>query len=463
MEPFAYAPASPKVLWTVSPKVKAGLSSLRPVLPEGNLPLSLAEVLDVALSNNTQTKISWAMAREAAAKYGQSQASDFPTLSATYTIEQTKQLSPQVSTVSTPSITTPINGTSTATTAPQNPFVSLWGPQLQLAYTLWDFGQRRATSEAARHTLYFSDLTHNRTVQTVIQTVTSDFYNYLYQKKLLEANMADVKTAETTLDASEKEFKTGVKDIADVLQSKTNLIKQQIVLVTQKQTMQMAFATLLTDMGVPANLNFELIEAPDVDADDSALQAVHELVAKALANRPDLLAAQEEVKARQEELRAAQKAYFPTLTYTFNLGKTFFKNGGLSGHDNYDFDGLLSFNLPIFSGFSTRNAVRLAEANKEQAEAKLQEAELGVVKDIADAHTGVKTAFEEVKYAIDFLQSAEKQYEVALGKYKAGTTTILDVVSAQSSLADARAERAKATQNWFTSLANLAYATGVME
>ena len=60
-------------------------------------------------------------------------------------------------------------------------------------------------------------------------------------------------------------------------------------------------------------------------------------------------------------------------------------------------------------------------------------------------------------------RAAEKQYEVALGKYKAGTTTILDVVSAQSSLADARAERAKATQNWFTSLANLAYATGVME
>ena len=51
---------------------------------------------------------------------------------------------------------------------------------------------------------------------------------------------------------------------------------------------------------------------------------------------------------------------------------------------------------------------------------------------------------------------------IALSNYKAGTNTILDVLSAQSSLADSRAKKAQATRDWYSSLANLSYSTGSM-
>ena len=47
-------------------------------------------------------------------------------------------------------------------------------------------------------------------------------------------------------------------------------------------------------------------------------------------------------------------------------------------------------------------------------------------------------------------------------KYKQGTNTIVDVVNAQSSLADARARQINALEQWYSSLANLAYSTGML-
>lgn len=117
--------------------------------------------------------------------------------------------------------------------------------------------------------------------------------------------------------------------------------------------------------------------------------------------------------------------------------------------------------MPIFSGYYYRNNIKIAEANKEQAEATLKEMELSVIRDITTYRYNVKIAYQTMVYAKNYLAAAAEQYRVALEQYKAGTNSILDVVSAQSSLADARAQQASAMQGWYTSLANLTYAIGI--
>ena len=88
--------------------------------------------------------------------------------------------------------------------------------------------------------------------------------------------------------------------------------------------------------------------------------------------------------------------------------------------------------------------------------------ELNAVKDLTIAHYNVSIAFNTLKAAIRFLESAKEEYEVSLSQYKAGVNTILDVLSAQSSLFDARAKQAGAIQEWFTSLSTLTYSAGLM-
>ncbi|NGX46986.1 MAG: Antibiotic efflux pump outer membrane protein ArpC [Chlamydiae bacterium] len=454
IDPFAYAPNSPCQYWGPDSEASA-LADCEPVaecpeIPEEEHILSLAEVLDIALVNNPSTQISWALAREYAAEYGRTQSTAFPIITASYhhTSSRTSYLASQVE-------------------QPQNIMMETliinnqeeWGPQGQVSWTLLDFGQRRYTSEAARYALYYADYMHNQSIQTLIQDVTLDFYSYLYQKKLLEADEADLATAEETLDAAELALKNGVKNISDVLQARTQALLAEIQLSEQYKAVNTAYSTLLATMGLPANGHIELQKLPFVDPESIDLDPLDEYLDIAMQCRPDLLAARSGVISAELAVKAAKRAWTPVVDYSLEVGNTSYSGGF---NDRYNYVSALTVSMPLFTGFKIRNSIRLTEAAVEREEATLKQVELNTVKDVSTSHYNVSVAFNTLKVAIQFLKAAKEEYEVAISQYKVGVNTILDVLSAQSSLFDARAKQAQAIQEWFTSLSTLTYSVGLM-
>ena len=443
VDPWSVSPLSSAGYWTppeAAKKQAAPVSEL-PEVPEGPTPLSLAEAIDIGLKNNAQTKLTWAEARAAAAQYAQTQSAALPTLDGQYTLTRFREF-------------VTFNNKTEAF------FQTQWGPQVSLSYVIFDFGQRRATSEAARMALYFSDWTHNRAIQTAINTITNDYYGYLYQVQLLDALEADVENAQVTLDDANAGLSTGVKTVSDTLLATTQLLQKQTQFTAQQQNVKNSYAQLLTDMGVPANTEVTLQDLPEATTEQDMRQDLNALLSEALQQRADLLAAEANVRSKQESIRAARRQFYPTLQYNFDIGRTNF-NGGFN--DNYNFQGTLALTFPIFSGFNLDNNVRAAEAQKEAAEAQLLQTQLTVIENITTAHYNVKIAAETLELARSYLKAAEEQLRVAVSQYKAGTNTILDVVTAQTSVADARAQKAQAVQQWFSSLANLTYAVGAMK
>ncbi len=464
LQPWTEAPSSPQHSWVAPQKARSKHGPFPLEVPQDGQPLTLAEILNIALANNTQTQISWAQARQAAAQYAETQSAYFPQIDGMMYYERAK--SPSFST--TPFTT----GTTSASTFPEqqvgvvapfsNAFFSQWGPQLMLSYTIWDFGQRRATTETARQTLYFADWTHNRAIQTLIQTITTDYYSFVYQKQLLDALASDVMTAQVTLDSATLGLDTGIKNVSDVLQAKTQLLQKQTQWNSQRQNVKDAYALLISDMGLPSSMQFEMVGLPIVNPQDADLASVDSLIEKALDTRPDLLAAEADLRSKQAFVKSTWTQFLPSLDYSFQFGRTYFKANGHTFNDNYDFTSFIALNIPLFSGFSTLNALRKAKAQQKQSEATLQQVQINVIKDVVTSHYGVKVAFDTLKYAHSFLEAAKKQYDVSLNQYKSGVNNIIDVISAQSALADARATLANALKGWFSSLATLSYATGVL-
>jgi outer membrane protein TolC len=436
-DPYAYAPKSPSTMYH-QPLDVTNVSVFDP-----NKALTLAEILDVALRNNPTTKLTWAKARAAAAQYGQSQSPNFPTLTGNFVYERSK-------------ITYPPEFGSPRFVQ----FLSDWGPQMTLTYTLLDFGQTRATTESARQALLYADYTHDRQIQTVLQQVTADYYNYLSQQELLKAQEADLYTAQTTFKAADEELQAGTQDKSDLLQAQTQLLQTQIQLVNQKQTVINARAALLTDMGVNCNQSINIELLPDVPPIDEMVQTADQLLTIALQKRSDLIAAEARVKSEEAAIDAAWRQFWPTVTYNLNAFQEFSNPGG---NLNVNYYSTLSLNIPIFSGFSTLNNLKQVRAQKQQAEANLRQTQLNVVEDIVTAHTSVKTAFDALQISDNLLKTAQEQYEVILSRYKAGVATILDVVSSQSTLATARANQVSSTNQWLNSLVNLSYAAGTLQ
>jgi outer membrane protein len=467
IDPWSYAPLSPSRPWVPPKNVKPmALSDEPPEMLNQEEPYSLAELIDIALRNNVQTKITWTQARSAAATYGQTQSQFFPAIATDFYYQRARQ----------PTFTsTGITNATTAATAnvPSNPaatsalsnltvqdfYYSIWGPQLTVTYLIYDFGTLRATSEAARQALYNADWTHNDAILTLLQTIMTDFYNYLYQKMLLDADEANVETASLTLEAAESGFTTGVRDVSDVLQAKTQLLQNQTTWAAQQQNVETAYATMLSDMGLPATMKLETQEMPKELPKNDIVPPVETLIAIAMQNRPDLLASEANLKSKQQSLLAAKRQFLPQFNYDFEIGKNYY-SGGL--HDKYNFLSTFTVSMPLFQGFFYRNAIKIAEANMKTAEEQVMQSELTMIKEVTTYHYNVRVSFDTLQFATAFLAAAQEQYRVALAQYKQGTNTILNVVSAQSSLVDARASQANAFQQWYTSLANLAYSTGIL-
>lgn len=443
-DPNSYSQPNPYTYWNFKNPPRDCEAIAPP--PQQELPFSLGELVDIALKSSPQTKNSWAQAKLAAAQYGESQANLYPQLTGQANFNRIRSIT----------VIGPFN-TNPAQTVPY--YMNIWGPQVNLSYLIFDFGTVRASSEAARMALHFANWTQNQAIQTLVQTITSDYYNYAYQRQLEDSLVLDLETASITLDAAKVGLMSGVKDVSDVLQAETQYLQTNLQLISQRQQVVNALAQLLADAGLPANVKLETNKLPIVDPSIDTLQDIDALIEVALTHRADLNASRSQLEAAEWALKAAKRNMLPKLNYTFNLGKRYF-SGGVN--DGYDFNSGFALTFPLFQGFSYINMIREARAQKELAEAGLQQMELQVIQQIVSAHQGVKTAHDSVLSAGDYLKAAAEQYKVALSQYKAGTASILTVVTAQSSLANARATDAQARSYWFTALSNLAYTTGLI-
>lgn len=461
-DPFLLAPSTPYSSYTPM-KGNCLVSSkyCQTLLPStfGNADLSLAELLDVALQNNPTTKKTWAMARASAAEYGTSLAPFYPNIQFSSFYFRQRAGFPQTGIPSaTPGSPTTISGGSLNFRSISENYFTEAGPDLILSYTLFDFGQRTAAASAAREALYYADLTHNQQIQTVLQTVMTDYYTYLYQLAEQRADEADLENAQMALDAANEKFALGLAALGDVAQARTQYLQSKIKLTTQKQDVENAFAQLAVDLGLPANIAFQVQPLPEQVVTDPLLDDIDSLVCLAQNQRQDFLAAQANYRSKEASLTEAKRAVYPTISSQMTTGRYWFQNAEVEPENHWT--AVVSLSFPIFNGFYYRNEIKNAEANVELSKAELMQTELAMIQSITTAHMGVKTAAMNLADTVEYLKAAELEFEISLSSYKAGTMTILDVLQAQSSLADARSQKANAQKNWFLSLADIAYATG---
>ncbi len=119
--------------------------------------------------------------------------------------------------------------------------------------------------------------------------------------------------------------------------------------------------------------------------------------------------------------------------------------------------------IPLFSGFSRQYDVRAARFSAQAAAAQTRSVRQQVIYQVFSAYSALQTASRRVATAEDLLTSATQSGEVAQARYKAGVGTLLDLLAAQTALADARAQRVSARLEWNVSLAQLARDAGVLD
>ena len=459
----AGAPPTPSAVWqaprdAVQPVPAPGRTSRfaapAPLNASKMGALLLGDIVELALSNSPQTRASWAQARErlaiaawstwaqaraASASYGSSRGRLVPSASFDVTGGPSQSVSQNPARV-------PAERTLTTAT-------------LSLQYLLWDFGARGGTIGAAHEALYAAGLNHNAAVQSVVLQAEGAYFTYQSSRGLLDAARATVQTAETNLAAAERRHDVGLATIADVLQARTALAQSQLAAQTAEGNVQGARAQLALALGMPANAAFDV--APDTAAIGAVTVAenVDSLIERAVRDRPDVAAARALARQSEQQIRVVRSASLPSVTFGANSGKAMSNAPALEGRT---LASTLGLSVPLFNGVGRELDLVAAQENFAAAVARADQARLQAVAQVFTSYWALRTAAQRVTTAANLLASATQSEEVARGRYAEGVGSILDLLSAQNALADARAQAVQSRWTWFTALAQLSRDAGVL-
>jgi TolC family type I secretion outer membrane protein len=409
-----------------------------PDLQERIRQLSLADVVDLALRNNPSTRASWAQARAAASVLGSTRGSYYPSINGSATASRIQS----AATLQRPA------GTRTE-----------YVPSIALNYLLLDFGGRSGSIDRARQNLFAANLTHNATLQNTVLQAEVAYFTYMATSALLSAERSAVAEAQANLTAAQRRNTVGLATIADVLQARTALSQERLNLETTQGNLQAARGSLASALGLPANLPFELEPLPAVLPVGKLTQSVDSVINEALRNRPDLAAARAQASAAAAQIRVAKSAEFPSLSLGSNAARTFSRPQLFAG-PSYNVS--LGLAIPLFNGFSRQYDVATARALADAATALADQTRQQVITQVFVSYYALQTAEQRVATADDLLASATQSVQVAAGRYREGVGSIIDLLTAQTALANARAQQVQSRWQWYTSLAQLARDAGVL-
>lgn len=395
--------------------------------------MSLTDVIDVALCNNPQTRAAWANARVAAAQLGSAQSAYLPSINGTAGISRDR------------SVLTGLTATNRNLGASIN-------------YLLFDFGARSAQRDAAQATLEAANRNQDQAVNTVYLAVVQAYYQYFAAQAQVDALHEAESSAKSSFDAANARYQAGTNTRADVLQAQTAYSQARLATLRGEGDLRIAQGALANAMGWDADHALNLSGPADDVMPTNLVGNVRDLILQAQQQRPDLQAAAAQLRAAQAQVRAKEAAGKPTLSLT----------GSASYQDNGSFNGSgnslgVAVNVPIFTGFNSTYQIRAAQAqvNAQQAQQTLLSNQVAL--DVWRAWQNLATETAALDATADLIQSATASAAMALGRYRAGVGNILDVLTAQSSLASARSQRVQAQYNWRIAKVALAQAIGRLE
>ena len=400
--------------------------------------LSLAAAVDLALCRNPATRSAWATARQQAAALGSAESALLPSVGVTG--GESRYYGAHV------------DVTGAIDSNPQNTSDAV----LSLSWTLYDFGARGGRISSARHLLDAAAATANSVSQQTVLNVVQSYYGVIAADASLNAANTTEAASARSLEVARTLSEGGAGTLADVLQAETAYDQALLTRVQLAATTKSARGTLAVTLGLPADQTLTL-EAQSVPDDVPALTArISDLMSEAMRQRPDLAAALAQRDAAEANITVARAAGRPSIS--ISAGRDLIDTSGIP-RQNYSLVGL-NITVPIFTGFNVAYGVRQAQAQLEASEANADQARLAVSLGVWNAYYSLDSANQQLAVTSGLIKTAEQNNDVALGRYKAGVGTIVDVLTAQAAAALARQTRINSELAWQVARTQLALALG---
>lgn len=439
-----------------------GLATVAPAAAlDANHAYTLPELIDLAESANPQTRIAWNDARNAALAAGIAKTAYLPQLTATAMGGYQAGSGSASTLLGNVSSNEDLHGT-----------VSV----LALQWLLFDFGGRRARVDAATRLSMAANVAFTAVHQRVIHDVSIAYYTY-------EAACARARTAQQALDnadgilaAARARLKQGVGTVVEVAQATQNRAQANLAQVQANGVQSDSYLNLVSALGISPLSKPVIAPLPARSLSPALHKSVDEIVADAIARRPDVQGAYALEQTNQAKIRAAEAAFMPKVfvaaTAAYGTGSTAITaippvgdqaatvNLAGSRRSGSVFVGVT---IPLYDG-GLRSAVLMQARNDaDSAAAQLTRTKQEAVRQVVVAQNTLATSLASNDAAKALVEAAQTTYGAAFAAYRHGVGSITDALLAQNQLIAAQDAYADSYSAALSAAASLALATGEMD
>ena len=300
----------------------------------------------------------------------------------------------------------------------------------------------------------------------LVVTVVQSYFTLAAAQAKLETAKRAAEEGDNFLKLTHELEKGGEVAHADVIKADLQASDRR----RQFQEAQLAYLNARLDLAVlifpDFNDNFEL--ADDLHA-SVPLPTLEEVQQRAAEENPEVRAALEASKAAGHDVLAARAGYLPALDFDYfygidapNFGVNFPERVNGQTFSNLGTSVSATLNIPIWNWGTTQSRVKQAELRRAQANRELSFAQRKLLAEIKSLYAEAETAQNELEGLNRSAQLAADSLRLTTLRYKNGESTVLEVVDAQTTAAQANGAYQDGAVRYRVALANLQTLTGVL-
>lgn len=401
-----------------------------PAIPDT---LNLASFVQLALTNNPQTKIASAQVLSSEASYKSTRSGLLPGIA----------LKGQATEAKSQSTFSGVDATN------EQYSVGVSGNQL-----IYDFGKTGAQVRQANYSLAAVRAADKSTRLSVTTTAKTAYFNFLLAQKVLGVARESLKQSQQHLEDAQTQFEIGKQAKYAVIKAEVDVANAQVNLIKAENGVKSAIVGLETAAGVPMPATIRFLDSLDMHEDDMTLEKA---LSDADSLRPDLRGATAKVEVARSQIAASRASFLPNISGS--AGYSYQKNGTSDWRNNWSIGASLT--QPIYEGGAIRAGVDQAKASIMQAEAVLDQTWQDARSEVSQAIIDKQDAQERITAAVKFIEQADLGLSMSQERFRAGSATFIEVTDAEVALVNARITHAQALYDYRVAHAKLLQAVGM--
>ena len=333
---------------------------------------------------------------------------------------------------------------------------TVFSPVLSASYELDFWGKNSAAAAAAQASASASRFDEQTVALTIQSSIAEAYVRLLAVKDRLDVARAHLAEAQQILDALDGRMQIGAATKLDVAQQRAEVegLKAALPLLERQfgeyeNSLAILVGSLPEQLALPAG-SLREITLPTVGPG---------LPSELLMRRPDVQAADAQLRKAQSEIAIAQADRFPQISLTAAGGFASNALTGLFQPESSLFNLAASLVQPVFDGGRIAGDVAAKKAHYDVLAHLYQKAVFSAFADVENALMAVRQTGEQERAQSMAEVAARESFEISQARMEAGATDIITVLNtqrtlftAQDALTQARLEHAEALISLFKAM-----------